>query len=79
MLHHIVDPRTGAPAESPFRTVSAAAATCVDANIASTATIVRGAGGAAWLEATGLPARLVAHDGRVWHLNGWPTAAELAA
>lgn len=78
-VHHIVDPRTGAPADSPYRTVSVAAATCVDANTASTAAIVRGRRGADWLESTGLPARLVTHDGVVVHLNRWPVTAELAA
>jgi thiamine biosynthesis lipoprotein len=78
-LHHIVDPRTGAPAQSPYRTVSVAAATCVDANTASTAAMVRGTRAADWLESTGLPARLITHDGMVVHLNRWPVAAELAA
>jgi thiamine biosynthesis lipoprotein ApbE len=78
-LHHIVDPRTGAPAVSPYRTVSVAAATCVDANIASTATLVRGASGRDWLQSSGLPARLVTHDGTVVHLNGWPPSAAMAA
>ncbi|MGH7722472.1 MAG: FAD:protein FMN transferase [Candidatus Dormibacteria bacterium] len=78
-VHHIVDPRTGAPARSPYRTVSVAAATCVDANTASTAALVRGARAADWLEASGLPARLVTHDGLVLHLNHWPVTAELAA
>jgi thiamine biosynthesis lipoprotein ApbE len=78
-VHHIVDPRTGAPADSPYRTISVAAATCVDANTASTAAIVRGRRGADWLESTGLPARLVTHDGVVVHLNRWPVTAELAA
>ena len=78
-VHHIVDPRTGMPVRSPYRTVSAAAATCVDANIATTAAMVRGARAADWLETTGLPARLVTHDGVVVHLNHWPMTAELAA
>jgi FAD:protein FMN transferase len=78
-VHHIVDPRTGAPADSPYRTISVAAATCVDANTASTAAIVRGRRGADWLESTGLPSRLVTHDGVVVHLNRWPVTAELAA
>jgi thiamine biosynthesis lipoprotein len=78
-VHHIVDPRTGAPARSPYRTISVAAATCVDANIASTAAMVRGAGAADWLESSCLPARLVTHDGVVVHLNRWPATAELAA
>jgi thiamine biosynthesis lipoprotein len=78
-MHHIVDPRTGAPAESPYRTVSVAAATCVDANIASTAAIVRGSRAIGWLESGGLPARLVTRAGDVVHLNGWPAGAEIAA
>jgi thiamine biosynthesis lipoprotein len=78
-LHHIVDPRTGDPAVCPYRTVSVAAATCVDANTASTAAMVRGGEAADWLESTGLPARLVAFDGIVIHLNGWPRTAEMAA
>jgi thiamine biosynthesis lipoprotein len=79
VIHHIVDPRTGAPAVSPYRTISVAAASCVDANIATTAAMVRGRRAADWLESTGLPARLVTHDGLVLHLNCWPMTAELAA
>jgi thiamine biosynthesis lipoprotein ApbE len=71
-LHHIVDPLTGLPADSPWRTVSVAAASCLDAQIAATATMVRGDG---WLTATGLPARLVATGSTgdiVRTLGGWP-------
>jgi thiamine biosynthesis lipoprotein len=75
-MHHIIDPDTGAPAASPWRTVSVTAATCVDANIASTAALVRGHACPAWLTDGGLPARLVAYDGRVRTLGGWPTAPE---
>jgi thiamine biosynthesis lipoprotein len=71
-LHHIVDPRTGRPADGPWRTVTVAAATCADANAASTAAIVAGAGAEDWLASAGLPARLTGHDGRVRDLNGWP-------
>lgn len=70
--HHIVDPQTGRPAEEVWRTVSVAAASCVDANTASTAAIVRGGRAPAWLEAAGLPARLVARDGSVVYTCGWP-------
>jgi FAD:protein FMN transferase len=70
--HHIVDPATGAPAAAPWRTVSVAAATCVDANIASTAAIVLGAGAPDWLARRGLPARLCAQDGAVTRVAGWP-------
>lgn len=70
--HHILDPRTGAPADSPWRTVSVAAADCVAANTASTAALVRGDDVAQWLAGQGLPARLVHHDGHVVTVCGWP-------
>jgi FAD:protein FMN transferase len=71
-LHHIIDPRTGRPAESPWRTVSVAAASCVDANGASTAAIVLGDHAPAWLEHRKLPARLAGVDGAVVRVAGWP-------
>ena len=52
-LHHIVDPRTGWPADGPWRTATVAAATCADANAASTAAIVAGAAAEDWLVAAG--------------------------
>jgi len=74
-LHHILDPRTGRPAESPWRTVSVAAASCVEANTASTAAIVLGRGGPDWLAAHGLSARLVETAGGVVTVGGWPDEA----
>jgi thiamine biosynthesis lipoprotein len=71
-MHHIIDPRTGSPADSPWRLVTAAAATCVDANTASTAAIVLGAAAVGWLERHRLPARLVGVDDVVWRVAGWP-------
>lgn len=74
--HHILDPRTGAPAAVVWRTATVAAASCVDANVASTAAIVRGADAPAWLLHLRLPARLVALDGRVLHVGAWPRELE---
>ena len=71
-IHHIIDPRTGLPAETPWRTATVVAATCEAANGASTAAIVMGESAPAWLEHAGLPARLVATDGRVVRVAGWP-------
>ncbi len=71
-LHHIIDPRTGEPARSCWRTVSVAAATCADANIASTAAIIRSELARPWLAGAGLPARLVRGDGSVATTAGWP-------
>jgi FAD:protein FMN transferase len=73
-LHHIVVPGTGLPADSCWRTVSVAAATCVDANTASTTAILRGERAPGWLDRLHLPARLVRHDGSVVTAGGWPTA-----
>jgi thiamine biosynthesis lipoprotein len=71
-LHHIVHPDTGLPVVERWRTVSVAAATCVDANAAATAAIVMGDGAPAWLERLGLAARLVRPDGAVTLTGGWP-------
>lgn len=75
-MHHIIDPRTGGPVSSRWRTATVAAATCVDANIASTAAIIRSDTAPAWLTDLALPARLVSHDGTVTTTAGWPTAPE---
>jgi thiamine biosynthesis lipoprotein len=72
VLHHILDPRTGLPAAVYWRTVSVAAATCVDANTASTAAIIRGPQALDWLSNLGLPARLVDAAGNVRTVGGWP-------
>jgi thiamine biosynthesis lipoprotein len=72
LVHHIVDPRTGHPADGPWRTVSVAASSCATANAAATATIVAGRDAPPWLAWTGLPARLVRRDGEVVLLGGWP-------
>jgi thiamine biosynthesis lipoprotein len=77
--HHIVDPSTGLPAAEHWRTVSVAAATCVDANVASTAAIVLGAAAHAWLADAGLPARLVSAAGEVALTAGWPAERAVAA
>jgi len=71
-VHHIIDPRTGNPASGPWRTATVAAPTCASANAASTALIVGGEDAARWLTTTGLPARLVGHDGTVRLVGSWP-------
>jgi thiamine biosynthesis lipoprotein len=53
-----------------------AATSCLDANTASTAAVVRGERAQAWVRSTGLPARLVDEDGRVVTVGGWPPEEE---
>jgi FAD:protein FMN transferase len=69
---HILDPGTGRPVNPYWRTASVAAGDCADANIASTAAIVLGERAPKWLAEQQLPARLVAVDGTVECLGGWP-------
>ena len=70
--HHIVDPGSGDSAPEVWRTVSVAADSCVDANVASTAAIVRGESAPGWLAGLGLPSRLVSRDGTMARVGGWP-------
>ena len=70
--HHVIDPRTGRAARTPWTQVTCAGATCLEANAASTAAVVLGTDAPAWLTARGVPARLQARDGTVVRTGGWP-------
>jgi thiamine biosynthesis lipoprotein len=78
-MHHIIDPATGAPVRQTWRTVSVAAASCADANIAATAALVRATAAPAWLAGQGLPARLVDRQARVSVVGEWPAARSAPA
>ena len=71
-LHHILDPSTRRPADPVWRTVTVAAASCVQANSASTAAVVRGLAAPRWLAGLGVTARLVDLDGGIRSVGGWP-------
>jgi thiamine biosynthesis lipoprotein len=71
-VNHLIDPATGRSIDGPWRTASVTAGSCLDANTASTAAIVLGAGATDWLGARRLPARLVGQDARVRYVAGWP-------
>ena len=71
-VHHIIDPATGRPAAPHWLTVSAVAGTCLDANILTTAALVRGPGALPFLAASGCPMRLLGADGVRTLLGGWP-------
>lgn len=73
-MHHIIDPATGAPVCDTWRTVSVAAADCADANIATTAALVRATRAPAWLARHGLPARLLSWEGGVTLIGEWPSS-----
>lgn len=75
-VHHIVDPHTGEPAATVWRTVSVTAPSCVDANAAATAAIVIGEDAPQWLLDHGFAARLVDASHSVHYIGGWPEAGE---
>jgi FAD:protein FMN transferase len=74
--NHLIAPSSGKSVTGPWRTVSVTAASCLDANIGSTAAMVRGATASQWLSSLGLPSRLVDLAGHVRHLTGWPTTGD---
>jgi FAD:protein FMN transferase len=71
-MHHVLDPRTGHPAETPWRLVTATGPSATAANIASTMAVVLGIGAPDWLSHRGVTARLVSDDGQVYTTGGWP-------
>lgn len=78
-IHHILDPRSCAPAEPVWRTVTVAAPTCLDANAISTAAVIRGWAALPWLRDVGMPARLVDQQRVVHTVGGWPSDATESA
>jgi thiamine biosynthesis lipoprotein len=66
--HHLIDPRTGRPAVSPWEQVTVSGSTCLGADVAAKAAVLLGHAGPAWLDALGLPGRFVATAGAV-HVN----------
>ena len=69
--HHLIDPRTGAPARSPWRDVTVAAGSCVVADVAAKAALLLGGAGPAWLDERRLAGRFVGADGVVTHNDAW--------
>jgi thiamine biosynthesis lipoprotein len=66
-VHHLFDPRTGAPADSGWRTVTATGTSCVEANVTATLGIVDGR-----LRSRSGAARVVRDDGSVLLIGDWP-------
>ena len=71
-VHHILDPATGRPAAGPWRTVTVAAGSALQANTCSTAAIVLGARAPDWLAGQRVAARLVDQAGTITTVWGWP-------
>ena len=72
--HHLIDPRTGRPSSSPFRSVSVVAGTCVQADVAAKTALLLGEQGAPFLEQRGLHGLAVRHDASTVATSEWPKA-----
>jgi thiamine biosynthesis lipoprotein len=77
-LHHVIDPRTAAPAAPVWRSVTVAATTCVRANTATTAAVVLALDAPRWLSDRGYTARLVDQGHRVVRVGDWPAETAVA-
>jgi FAD:protein FMN transferase len=76
--HHVIDPRTGRPADGRWRTASVWAPTALRANTFSTALVATGDAAFGRLTLAGHPARLIADDGEITELSGWPAKSKAA-
>jgi thiamine biosynthesis lipoprotein len=74
-LHHLIDPATGAPSDSPWRDVTVAAETCLAADVGAKAALLLGHAGPSWLDRRGLAGRFVDHAGGVTVNQSWEQAA----
>ncbi len=71
--HHLLDPRTGLPANTGLWSASVCAAQCGEAEVAAKVAFVLGAGaGADFLRARGLAGLLVPEDGDPIRVGAWP-------
>jgi thiamine biosynthesis lipoprotein len=76
-LHHLIDPRTGAPAETDVAQATVVAPSAVEADVfAKTALLLGSRAGRAWLERRHLPGLLVTGDGAI--TTRWWSPLEVA-
>ncbi len=76
--HHLLDPRTGRPAESRWDEVTVAAASCLAADVSAKAAFLLSDDGPGWLDERGLPGRFLAGEDVVVNA-AWQDALPLAA
>jgi FAD:protein FMN transferase len=72
--HHLIDPATGDPSQSPWEQVTVCGRSCLDADVAAKAAFLLGDAGPAWLDDRRIPGRFVAEGGRVSVNEAWRAA-----
>ncbi|MDP9343578.1 MAG: FAD:protein FMN transferase [Actinomycetota bacterium] len=76
--HHLIDPRTGRPARSPWAQVTTCGASCLAADIAAKAGFLLGRDGPEWLDQRGMPARFLTPDGKPTLNEAWRSSMDEA-
>jgi FAD:protein FMN transferase len=76
--HHLLDPRSGRPAESRWTDVTVSAASCLAADVAAKAAFLLSKDGPDWLDERGLSGRFLDRDGNVVANRSWREAVEPA-
>lgn len=71
LQHHLIDPSSGRPAETPWEQVTACGASCLAADVAAKAGFLLGERGPAWLDRRGIPARFLLPTGDVIVNEAW--------
>jgi len=75
VYHHLIDPRTGDSARSDLWSVTAAAGTCAQAEVAAKVALIEGRdAGSAFLNGIGISALFVEHDGGASTVGLWEAA-----
>ena len=74
--HHLIDPGTGRPSESPWTDATVSAGSCLDADVAAKAAFLLGEVGPYWLDERGLAGRFVLPWGGAVFSAAWPAGAE---
>lgn len=77
--HHLIDPRTGAPAQTPWVEVTTCSATCLQSDVAAKAAFILGHAGPAFLDERGLAGRFLGHFGEIVCTRRWPSSVPVAA
>jgi thiamine biosynthesis lipoprotein len=72
--HHLVDPATGRPSESPWEQVTACGASCLAADVAAKAGFLLGEDGPGWLDRRRIPARFLSPRGSAVANESWTVA-----
>jgi thiamine biosynthesis lipoprotein len=71
LQHHLIDPATGRPSESPWEQVTVCGDRCLTADVAAKAAFLLGEEGPGWLDERGLPGRFLARAGEELVNEAW--------